>query len=282
MYMNLGCTTIIEIWPGKWAITTKISQIPSFFVAIEKDEKMAPILTEKIPSLDIISIDQWKEWVYSKSIDMANHVINKSDYINLQTNKKVLILADILSFDMMAFLKANAIDPSHTLVVGNLPYYITSPILRKFFAMDMPLFAWWFFMTQKEVGEKITTDAHKKSYLRRLLNYAHDVTYTKTVPAKSFKPAPKVASCLIRITWKVETQQTWYHQKQFASVSNPYIPFSSLISFLDQYSQFKRKTLAASTKILQKQIDTPYVIPPHLLDKRIEELTWEHINDIIR
>ena len=81
--------------------------------------------------------------------------------------------------------------------MGNLPYYITSPIIRKFFADGVSTIPCGVIMIQKEVGDKIKTDAHKKSYLWRLLNYAYQVEYTQTVPPSAFSPAPKVHSCVL-------------------------------------------------------------------------------------
>jgi 16S rRNA A1518/A1519 N6-dimethyltransferase RsmA/KsgA/DIM1 with predicted DNA glycosylase/AP lyase activity len=52
-------------------------------------------------------------------------------------------------------------------------------------------------MIQKEVGEKIKSDAGKKSMLWFLLNFNYDVKYLRTVPAKDFTPPPKVDSCLV-------------------------------------------------------------------------------------
>ncbi|HCB51141.1 TPA: hypothetical protein DEP21_00945 [Patescibacteria group bacterium] len=57
-------------------------------------------------------------------------------------------------------------------------------------------------MIQKEVADKIKSDADKKSYLRWLLNYAYEVKYLKTVPPKAFKPAPKVTSAIVGLTLK--------------------------------------------------------------------------------
>jgi 16S rRNA (adenine1518-N6/adenine1519-N6)-dimethyltransferase len=72
-------------------------------------------------------------------------------------------------------------DQVKTLVVGNLPYYITSPIFRKFFEDHQ--FTGGVFLIQKEVAEKIMTNAHKKSYLRWLLNNHYEIDYCFTVPA---------------------------------------------------------------------------------------------------
>jgi 16S rRNA (adenine1518-N6/adenine1519-N6)-dimethyltransferase len=95
-----------------------------------------------------------------------------------------------------------AIDRSTTLIVGNLPYYITSPILRQFFEHDS--FIGGVFLIQKEVAEKIMTEAPKKSYLWRLLNNHYDVRYCFTVKPKCFNPPPKVDSAVISLTRKAQ------------------------------------------------------------------------------
>lgn len=119
---------------------------------------------------------------------------------------------------------------SQTLVVGNLPYYITSPILRKFFSSTAPTRAGGVFLIQKEVAEKIVHDAPKKSFLRWLINYAYRVEYCFSVPPSAFTPPPKVTSAVIRVLPKTPD-------------GIPSLSYSDLLVFLDQYSPFKRKTL---------------------------------------
>ncbi len=121
-------------------------------------------------------------------------------------------------------------------------------------------------MMQHEVGEKIKSDTKKKSYLWRLLNYAYIVEYCKVVPAKAFKPAPKVKSCLIKLTPKTEV---------------PAIDFSKLISFLDDYAPFSRKTLRAIQKLHEKKGKSVIAIPEKLKKQRLEELDWEIIKEIL-
>jgi len=50
-------------------------------------------------------------------------------------------LGDVLDIDVEKLLQEKKIDSKKTLLVGNLPYYITSPILRKFFAEGQGNFA---------------------------------------------------------------------------------------------------------------------------------------------
>lgn len=92
-------------------------------------------------------------------------------------------------------------------------------------------------MLQDEVGQKLRHDAKKKSYLWRLINYAYQVKYLKTVPAKCFKPAPKVKSCLVELEIRDEGLA---------------IRRNSFIQFLEMFAPFSRKTLGAIEKIVGK------------------------------
>ena len=116
-----------------------------------------------------------------------------------------------------------------TIVVGNLPYYITSPILRRFF-FDITALPGGVFLVQKEVANKIKVDAPKKSYLWRLLNLAYEVNYIRTVKAESFTPPPHVLSAVIVL-----------HKLASPRLESNQIP--RLLAFLDLASPFKRKTL---------------------------------------
>lgn len=229
IYEKNNLEAIIEIWPGKWAITKKICKIsPNFFV-IEKDETMLNHLTEII-------------------------------------NKDQIYFGDVLEQDIEQLLKDKNINASKTLIVWNLPYYITSPIFRKFFWNWEQEYFWGFFMIQEEVWQKIKTEQSKKSFLRRLLNHSYNIFYRKTVWPKCFNPTPKVTSCLVEF------------QKKEQPIN---IDFQSLFNFLDNYSSFSRKTLWAITKILSKQNKKTFQIPEELKSKRLEQLSWENIKKII-
>jgi len=241
LYHEKWCDALIEIWPGKGSITKLIQTISDNFFVIEKDETLIPNLKFQIPNLKLFE-------------------------------------GDVLELDVEEMLKEKKLSPKKTLVVGNLPYYITSPILRKFFTDDSGWYwsdnFWWsknrfpggIFMVQDEVGQKVKSDARKKSYLRRLLNYAYDVTYLKWVSAKCFKPAPKVKSCLIQLTTKNE--QLIIDRDKF-------------IEFLELFAPFSRKTLGAIQKMIQKKSGMNIIIPESLQKKRLEELTWKNLESIL-
>ncbi|MDR2190340.1 MAG: hypothetical protein LBP53_04020 [Candidatus Peribacteria bacterium] len=120
-------------------------------------------------------------------------------------------------------------------------------------------------MVQDEVGEKIRYDAKKKSYLYWLLNYAYQVEYLKSVPAKAFSPAPNVRSCLLSLVKKSQL---------------PQLSFSQLVAFLNAVAPYSRKTLGKIVKMLEKK-GVSFALPARLASKRLEELSWEEVEEII-
>lgn len=210
--------TLFEVGPWKAALTKHIIPIFNQSFLFEKDETFIDILTALNPS----KIYWW----------------------------------DVLEQDLNSIVEKNSLANDKIMIVWNIPYYITSPILRKFFVDNC--FKYWIFMIQKEVWEKIRYDADKKSFLRWLLNYAYKVEYLKTVPARFFNPKPKVDSCLVQLTY------VW--PKNFS--------FDKMFEFIDNFSSYKRKTLGKISKMLEKK-DIVYKIPDSLLSLRIEDLDWE-------
>lgn len=230
LYEELWCEALIEIGPGKGAITKLIDIISSNFFVIEKDLTLA-----------------WG--------------------LRLEARGPTIIQGDVLEVDVDKLLQDKGLDSKKILVVWNLPYYITSPILRKFFWNWTQNYAWWIFMLQDEVGQKLRSDAKKKSYLRWLINYAYQVDYLKWVPAKCFNPAPKVKSCLVELkikNWELKIER------------------ERLIQFLEMFAPFSRKTLGAIRTMVNKKLGCMFVIPEGLKKKRLEELSFEELEKIVK
>lgn len=164
-----------------------------------------------------------------------------------------IIRGDFLQQDLSHY------DQSTTLVVGNLPYYITSPIFRKCFEVNS--FLGGIFLIQKEVATKIMTDARKKSYLRWLLNNNYQIDSCFTVPSVAFNPPPKVESAVVRF-------KTSNHKLQ----THEYI---KMLEILDKISPYKRKTLGKIGKMVS------LAIPEALQGMRLEELGWEGMKEMI-
>ncbi len=86
-------------------------------------------------------------------------------------------------------------------VVGNLPYYITSPIVEKVLGLREQL-ARAVFLVQKEVAVRLTTGPGTRDYgyLSVLTQFYAEAEYLFTVPPGAFQPPPKVESAVVRLT----------------------------------------------------------------------------------
>lgn len=141
------------------------------------------------------------------------------------------------------------------LMVGNVPYYISSEIVFKL--LDWPVNS-AFLMFQKEFGLKLIAEGKQKSRLSFFSQYYFNIKKHFIVPKKAFTPPPKVDSILIEFTRKnVPILEEDIHKT---------------ISFFYQY---KPKTLRASLKLYSKlnKIDVDYAKFDDILSKRIYELT---------
>ncbi len=223
----------LEIGPGRWALTKNLVNL------------------------------FWKDNVYLFEKDKTFSI-----YLNKIVLNKNIFRWDVIQQDINWITKTiwiDFFDSKKICLVWNIPYYITSPILKKFFVEFHKIY-YGIFMVQKEVWEKIKLTAKKKTYLRWLLNFKNNVNFFKTVSASSFNPIPKVDSCLIEVV-KDETK-------------NLNINFIKFIKLLNLFSPYTRKTLGRIIVLLKKKwIDL--FIEDKLKTKRFEDLTWKEISQIL-
>ena len=85
-------------------------------------------------------------------------------------------------------------------VAGNLPYYITSPIIEKVLALG-PLLLNAVFLIQKEVADRIVSGPGSRDYgfLSVSCQVLAETKYITTVPPAAFRPPPKVDSAVIQL-----------------------------------------------------------------------------------
>ncbi|MBM4446725.1 MAG: ribosomal RNA small subunit methyltransferase A [Chloroflexi bacterium] len=151
--------TVIEIGPGLGILTVELARHAGDVIAVELDTKLASLLKRRLVSL-------------------ANlNVIN----------------ADILKVSPSQLLEKK----STYKVVANLPYYITSPVLR-YFAEASPKPSLMVMMVQKEVGEAIVAGPGKMSLLAVSLQVYSKPMIISHVPSRCFYPQPKVDSVILR------------------------------------------------------------------------------------
>lgn len=115
-----------------------------------------------------------------------------------------IVAGDILELDLAALIAERSREP--VLVAGNLPYYITSPILRKIFDAAGQIEQAVFLM-QREVAARVTARKGSRDYgfLSVLCRLYSEPEYLFAVPARAFRPPPQVTSAVVRLTMRPET-----------------------------------------------------------------------------
>lgn len=159
---------VVEVGPGLGILTKELAGQAGWVITVEVDRHLATILRQTLASLPNITI----------------------------INDDILALtpADLLQ---KGKLPPTASPPKYK-VVANLPYYITSPVLRHFLeASAKPQIM--VVMVQKEVAEAIVAPPGQMSVLSVSVQYYGEPTIVGYVPAQCFYPAPEVDSAILRV-----------------------------------------------------------------------------------
>lgn len=151
--------TVIEVGPGLGVLTIELARHAGNVIAVELDTQLASLLRRRLASV---------------------------------TNLRV-INADILKVKPSQLLSGQ----SKYKVAANLPYYITSPVLR-YFVEASPKPSLMVMMVQKEVGEAIVAGPGKMSLLAVSLRMYSQARIISHVPSGCFYPQPKVDSVILR------------------------------------------------------------------------------------
>ncbi len=162
---------------------------------------------------------------------------------------------DVLSMDLARWGPA--------VITGNLPYYITSPIVEKFLALD-ERFTTAVFLAQLEVAERLLAKPGTRAYgyLSVATQLVCDVELVCRVPSAAFAPPPKVDSAGVRFRRKPQ----------------PTIDLPELLQFVSRCFIHKRKTLRNNLRpFFGAAVDT---LPEAKL--RAEQLTIDQFRDLQR
>ena len=155
---------VIEIGPGKGALTRAVAALAGKVVAVEKDRILAESLAaDKPENVEIIEGDALDE-----------------------------------SFERLIFEVAKAAPPVK--IIGNLPYSISGPFLARVWE-ERRLFSRAAFLIQREVAERIASGPGSKDYapLSIMLQIFFEVKILFKVAAGSFVPPPKVESAVVSL-----------------------------------------------------------------------------------
>ena len=154
---------ILEIGPGKGALTEKILKTGAKIIAIEKDDRLIEFLNEK----------------FEKEV---------------KNGQFSLVNGDILEID----LNSLNLKPSNYKLIANIPYYITGLIFRKFLSGEIQP-SKLVLMVQKEIADRIVARDEKESLLSLSVKCYGEPKKIMKVGKENFSPEPKVDSAILLI-----------------------------------------------------------------------------------
>jgi len=152
--------TVVEVGPGRGSLTDILIERSGRVIGVEIDRALAKQLGERYEGKPNVQVVQ----------------------------------GDVLETDL------HALAGSDFLLIGNVPYYITTPIVFK--ALEAPIPRRSVFLVQREVAERMAAKADTEAYGALSVNVAAvaNVEQVMTVPAGAFQPPPKVESAVVRLT----------------------------------------------------------------------------------
>ena len=169
---------ILEIGPGIGNLTQELAKKAKKVVTIEKDQKMVEILKEVTKNFQNIKI----------------------------------IERDILKIDPKSYL----LNTKSYKIVANLPYYIVSPVIRKFLESKFPPKE-MILMAQKEVAQRICAKPPDMNLLAISVQFYARPEIVSYVSKKSFWPQPKVDGAILKIS-KIKNQKSKINKNLFFKI----------------------------------------------------------------
>ncbi len=199
-----GDDLAIEIGPGIGVITRELAQIARKVIAIEIDTDLLPILQVTLGDLD--------------NVEVVNEDVLKTDLKGLISREEFT---------------------GKVRVIGNLPYYITTPIIMKLL-QDAPGLDTITVMMQKEVADRLKATPGSKDCgaISLMVQYYSEITEVVKVPKTVFVPQPKVDSMVLRLDVRKEPA---------VPVKDPEFMFKVIKAGFGQ----RRKTLLNALSVLE-------------------------------
>ena len=176
---------VIEIGPGIGVLTAEAAETAAKVVAIEIDKRLIPILEETLAEYDNI------------------RVVNQ-DVLKTDINEIILEEREAGSFT------------GGVKIMGNLPYYITTPIIMGILESGVEADSITIMM-QKEVADRIKSSPGGKIYgaISVAVQYYCEVEQVASVPKEVFVPRPKVDSAVLKLAIRKERPVDLIDEKSF-------------------------------------------------------------------
>lgn len=175
---------VLEIGPGTGNLTAKLAEKARRVIAVEKDEKLIELLKNKFTPLFAIA------------------------------NRGVIVQDDILKFQPTTY----NLRQSTYKIVANIPYYITSNLLRTVFE-KWPQPKLIVLTVQKEVAQRIIAKPPKMNLLAISVQFFSEPKVISYISKENFRPRPKVDSAIIKLTLiSAGKKSTRIHTEKFFKV----------------------------------------------------------------
>lgn len=179
-------TNVVEVGPGIGALTEHLARASKEVVAFEIDDRLLPVLADTLSPYDNVEI----------------------------------VHTDVLKANLAEILTPRLNLEERLMVVANLPYYITTPIIMHFLESEVRIDG-LVIMTQKEVGDRITAAPGTKAYgsLSIAIQYYMEAEIAFIVPKTVFVPQPNVDSAIIKLTRREQPSIIVKNEKIFFQVA---------------------------------------------------------------
>lgn len=205
---------IIEIGPGKGALTKYLKEKGSFLICYELDERLKDILKK------------------------------------YEDDKTKIIFKDFLKADILE--DSQAFEYENIYIIANIPYYITTPIIKHIINLEklksMTL------LVQKEVAERFTAAPKVKAYgsLTVYLNYYFHIQHLFDVSRFAFNPVPKVESAVINFERKKKKTIVKEEEIFFKLINDAFkMKRKTLKNNLKEYDWSKIKKILEKNKLTE-------------------------------
>jgi len=173
---------VVEVGPGMGALTQVIAGQAGQILAVELDQELVPKLQEILAPHQNVRIVQ-------------------GDILQLDLERELAAMPGPAAPAGSPSSVVSATPAPRYKVVANLPYYITTPILRYFFAQRFrPSII--VVTVQEEVGRRMTADPPEMNFLAVLVQFHGQPRIVQRIAPGAFYPPPKVGSAVVHIAMR--------------------------------------------------------------------------------
>jgi len=197
--------TVVEIGPGKGALTCSLAERARRVIAVELDSSVIPLLKGNLAG--------------AENVQIYNEDILKFDWSKALEGLGGAAPAGQSGGGVPDGTAGQTGGQGVLRVIGNLPYYITTPILLGILEKDIPAKSITV-MVQKEVADRIVAPpgGRDRGVLSLSLQYYAECSKVLDVPAEYFDPRPKVDSAVVHMVLKEQRLLAGAEEKDFFAV----------------------------------------------------------------